>query len=111
MQQLTNLLLARACRIFMALAYPEGLSSIPAKKRPYFDLPAEQPATAFLPPAACAVGVGQEVRGDNGTLCGYDLRLGSAGFPHLKLRVQLVMLNSHFAWVYLVDTPDDFSNH
>jgi hypothetical protein len=109
MQQLTTLALGQACRIFMALAYPEGLSSIPAQKRLYFDLPADQPVTAFLPPAACAVGVGQELRGETGTPCGYDLRLGSAGFAHLKLRLQLVKLNSHSTWVYMVDTHDAFS--
>jgi hypothetical protein len=109
MQQLTTQLLGQACRIFMALAYPEGPSSIPAKKRIYFDLPADQPITAFVPPAACALGVCQELRGDTGTPCGYDLRLGSAAFAHLKLRLQQVMQNSHCTWVFMVDTHDAFS--
>ena len=83
MQQLTTPLLGQACRLFLALAYPEGPSSIPAKKRPYYELPADQPVSAFLPPAACAIGVCQEVRGQTGTPCGYDVRLGSSTFPHL----------------------------
>jgi hypothetical protein len=110
MQQLTTQLLGQACRIFMALAYPEGSASVPAKKRLYFDLPADQPVAAFLPPAVCAQGVCRELRRDSGTLCGYDLRLGSAGFAHLKLRLQLVEQSSDTIWVFMVDTHDAFSN-
>jgi hypothetical protein len=109
MQQLTTQLLGQACRIFMALAYPEGLTSMPAKKQPYFDLPADQPVSAFLPPAACAQGMCQELRDASGVSCGYDFRLGSAGFPHLKLRLQRVEQGSDSVWVYMVDTHDAFS--
>src|SRR5438445_3476775 len=109
MQQLTTPLLGQACRLFLTLAYPEGPSAIPAKKRVYYDLPPEQEITAFLPPAPCAVGVCQEVRGERGAPCGYDLRLGSSGFAHLKLRLQLVKQNSHSLWVFMVDTHDAFS--
>ena len=109
MQQLTTPLLSQACRIFLGLAYPEGPSTIPAKKRAYFDLPADQPVSAFLPPAACAVGVCQELRGLSGSPCGYDFRLGSSGFAHLKLRLQPVEQNGHWTWVFMVDTHDAFS--
>jgi hypothetical protein len=86
MRQLTTSLLGQACRIFMDLAYPGGLASIPLNKRAYHDLPADQPIAAFLPPAACAATVCKEVRGEGGALAGYDFRLGSSTFPHLKLR-------------------------
>lgn len=109
MQQLTTPLLSQACRIFMTLAYPEGPATIPAKKRLYFDLPGDQPVAAFLPPAACAVGVCQELRNETGSPCGYDLRLGSSGFAHLKLRVQQIANNSRAMLVYMVDTHDAFS--
>jgi hypothetical protein len=109
MQQSMTPLLGQACRIFLALAYPEGPASIPAKKLLYYDLPADESIASFLPPAACAVGVCQELRGEHGTPCGYDLRLGSSSFAHLKLRLQLVKHDSHSTWVYMVDTHDAFS--
>src|SRR5262249_10652093 len=106
MQQLTTALLGRACRIFMEIAYPDGPQSIPAKKLAYFNLPPDQPVSAFLPPAACAAGVCQEFLGDNGVPCGFAFRLGSSGFAHLKLRLQLLNQNSHSVWVFMVDTHD-----
>jgi hypothetical protein len=109
MQQLTTPLLGQACRIFMAISYPDGPSSVPAKKRAYFDLPPDQPITAFLPPAPGAVGVCQELCNERGEPCRYDFRLGSSGFPHLKLRLQLVKQNCHSLWVFMVDTHDSFS--
>src|SRR5438552_9438547 len=104
MQELTTPVLAQACRIFMGLAYPEGPSSIPDKKRPYYEIPLDQPVTAFVPPATCAGGVCQESRSEKGTLCGYAFRLGSSGFPHLKLRLQLVNLSNRPTWVFMVDS-------
>jgi hypothetical protein len=109
MQQLTTHLLSRVCRIFLELAYPEGPSTIPVKKRLYFDIPSEQPIEAFLPPSAGAVGVCQARSGDTGELCGYDFRLGSSHFQHLKLRLQLVNVNNVATWVAMVDTHDAFS--
>lgn len=109
MQQLTTPLLSQACRLFLSLAYPEGPTAIPPKKRFYYDLAADQPVAAFLPPAACAAGVCQELRNESGTTCGYDLRLGSSGFAHLKLRVQQITHNNAAILVYMVDTHDAFS--
>ena len=109
MQPLTTSLLSQVCRIFMALAYPAGPLSIPEKKRAYWELPEDQPITAFLPPAACALGVCQELRGRAGIADGYELRLGSSGFPHLKLRLQPVQQSGNYTWVYMVDTHDAFS--
>jgi len=85
---------ARACRAFLRLAYPEGPDSIPERKRVYFDLPGDLPAADFLPPAPVAEGVGQIISGPGG-IRGYSLRLGSATFPHLKLKLQLIDYNRH----------------
>jgi len=109
MQQLTTQLLSRVCRIFLELAYPEGPATIPVKKRLYFEIPGDQSIEAFLPPSACAVGVCQTRKGDTGELCGYDFRLGSIDFQHLKLRLQLVNVNNVATLVAMVDTHDAFS--
>jgi len=99
---------ARACRAFLRLAYPEGPDSIPERKRVYFDLPGDLPAADFLPPAPVAEGVGQIISGPGG-IRGYSLRLGSATFPHLKLKLQLIDYNNGTGGVYMVDTHDAFS--
>jgi hypothetical protein len=109
MEQLTTPLLAKACRIFLALAYPVGPESIPAKKRYYQELPEDKPVGDFLPPAACASGICQTLTGDHGALVGYALRLGSSGFPHLKLQMRHLMQNNQAAIVFMVDTHDAFS--
>lgn len=101
--------LARACRAFLRLAYPEGPESIPERRRVYYDLPADGQAEHYLPPAAVAEGVGQVIVGPSGGVRGYALRLGSACFPHLKLKLQLIDYNNSTAWVFMVDTHDSFS--
>lgn len=102
-------LLACACREFMRLAYPDGPASIPENKRIYLDLPVDGQVEDFLPPAAAAEGVGQIIPGPNGGIRGYAMRLGSARFPHLKLKLQLIDYNNSTAWVFMVDTHDAFS--
>src|SRR5439155_1281904 len=109
MQALTTPLLAQACRIFLAAAYPDGPDSVPVKKRPYQQISADQPLESLLPPAACAQGVCQPLRNDAGAPCGFEFRLGSKHFPHLKLRVQLIPHNSQPTLVFMVDTHDAFS--
>jgi hypothetical protein len=106
MTGLTTALLARACRIFLTLAYPGGKETIPEKKRPYLDLPLDQDVEAFLPPAALAHGIAQVLKGENGKVRGYAFRLGSAIFPHLKL--QVTAYNEHQTCVFGVDTHDAF---
>jgi hypothetical protein len=101
--------LRRACRIFLDTAYPGGPDTIPVKKRVYYDLPADRPSTDFLPPAAIAEEVCQTLCAAGQGKRGYALRLGSAHFAHLKLKVQMVDCNDSSAWVYVVDTHDAFS--
>jgi hypothetical protein len=96
-----NALLPRACRIFLARAYPEGTQTVPANKRAYLELTAEQDLAPLLGPP-----VGQTLKTPEGGLRGYTLRLGSAHFPHLKL--QVVRCGDAGAWVLAVDTHDRF---
>jgi hypothetical protein len=106
MNGLTCDLLGRACRIFLELAYPGGEETIPAKKRTYLHLTAEQPLETFLPPAPAANGIGQVLPAAGGRSRGYSFRLGSATFPHLKL--QVIDYENGTALVFTVDTHDAF---
>ena len=107
--QLTTAQLARACHLFLKLAYPDGPASIPPKKRTYFALPVDRPVAEFLPPAPAAQEVGHLLPAEGGGVRGYALRLGSCRFPHLKLKCQLVDYNRTTTWIFTVDTHDAFS--
>ena len=107
MDPLTTTQLASACRVFMDLAYPDA-QAIPDSKRRYYEMPVDLPIADFLPPAPCAEGVCQDLTKRAGGLVGYEFRLGSADYPHLKLRVQLMDLHERQVWVYSVDTHDGF---
>jgi hypothetical protein len=100
MKQLPTPMLGRACRTFLALAYPEGEGSIPAPKNAYCHLPPDQPLDAVLVPPLC-----QMLRTEKGECRGYALRLGSVSYPHLKL--QVVWHEKSAAWVFAVDTHDN----
>jgi hypothetical protein len=97
MTGLTTALLGRACRIFLALAYPGG--AIPPKPRVYWDMSPEQPLDTLLLPPVC-----QPLPAPGGGVRGYALRLGSAAFPHLKL--QVVYCDHDAPCVFAVDTHD-----
>ena len=109
MVSLTTELLARACGIFMQLAYPGGIETVPSKKRFYWSLPVDRPVSEFLPPAPAAGGVCQGISAEHGGVRGYAFRLGSAHYPNLKLKVQLIDFDSESTWVVMVDTHDGFS--
>lgn len=108
MDPLTTQALADACRVFLTLAYPGGASTIPTSKRAYCDINAERALESYLPPSSGSAGVCQDLTTRAGGLVGYEFRLGSASYPHLKLRIQLVDLHDHKVWVYSVDTHDGF---
>lgn len=99
MAGLTAALLGRACRTFLALAYPQGERSIPPAKAVFLDLPADQPLDTFLGPHLC-----QRLTDARGELRGYAFRLGSAAFPHVKL--QVVRCDHDGGLVFGVDTHD-----
>jgi len=111
MLQIDIVQLRQACRIFMDLAYPGGPETIPCNKRTYYDLPDGCAVSDFLPPAPAAAEVGQILPAAGTGARGYAFRLGSAHFPHLKLKVQLVDFNNATSWVYMVDTHDTFSRN
>jgi hypothetical protein len=103
MEGLTTELLGRACRIFLELAYPGGEATIPAKKRPFWEVPPGAPLDHYLPPQ-----VGPELCQQVGSApagkAGLAYRLGCAHFPHLKLQ----LVHSEKGWVFGVDTHDHF---
>lgn len=101
---LTTKDLAGACRTFMDLAYPGGPQTIPAFKLPYYEMSPEQSLIEFLPPAPKSVGVTKTL--SRNAVFGYEFRLGSAAYQHLKLRVQSMDLHDREVWVYSVDTHD-----
>ena len=108
MVALTTPELARACRCFMEAGYPDGVATIPASKRAYFDMAPERAIGDYLTPAPLAVGVCQELTADKSLVVGYEFRLGSATYPHLKLRVQRMEVHHGEVWVYSVNTHDGF---
>jgi hypothetical protein len=91
-------LFCRACRIFLTLAYPEG--KVPASRRPFLDLTAEDPLEPLLQPPVCErLGLRDHVERR-----GYAFRLGSSVFPHLKL--QVIWHPESGEWLFAVDTHD-----
>jgi hypothetical protein len=92
-------LLARACRCFLTLSYPGGEDMVPATRRPYLHIRADQPLEPLLTPPVCELLPAVE-----GRARGYAFRLGSARYPHLKL--QATDCDQHGTWVFSVDTHD-----
>jgi hypothetical protein len=100
MQGLTTGLLRQACRTFLELAYPEGESTIPPKRRPFFSISADQPLAGLLDnKETCEL-----LRTPEGRLRGYAFRLGSAHFPYLKMLV--IDQDPQVGCVFAVDTHD-----
>ena len=108
MESLTTKALGDACRVFMSLAYPAGTTTIPAGKVCYFEMPGDCAIEEFLPPAPNARSICQDLTKRSGGLVGYEFRLGSEHYPHLKLRVQHMDCHAQKLWVYSVDTHDGF---
>jgi hypothetical protein len=106
MQGLTTDVLARACHAFMSLAYPGGPDTIPEERKTYYDLPRDRPVEDFLRDLPEAKRLCQSLTAEGGGCRGYALRLGSAHFPHLKLKLQLIDYDHSTIWVFMVDTHD-----
>jgi hypothetical protein len=100
--------LAPACRIFLSIAYPDGPATIPPQKRAYEDIGPAADVASYLPPSKNALGVCKDLTKSKVGLQGYEFRLGSATFPHLKLRIQVMDFHGKEVWVYSVDTHDQF---
>jgi len=110
MADLTTAQLRQACQIFMDLAYPDGPSAIPVKKRAYYEMDTELPLADYLHPSPRAAGIAQDLSTRRGGAFGYEFRLGCAGFMHLKLQAQRMERSDGTAWVFSVDTHDAFSS-
>jgi len=104
MPLLSTPLFARACRIFMEAAYPQGAAAIPEHKRAYACIPDSAAIADYLAPAPCAQGVCQKLDEDH-----FTFRLGSARYINLKLKVQCVADHGVCRCVFAVDTHDSFS--
>jgi hypothetical protein len=105
---LTTQDLATACGLFLKIAYPDGAATIPANKLAYERISPDEPIEAFLPPANVAQGICQDLSKTKAGIPGYEFRLGSKTFPHLKLRIQTMEFHDRQVWVYSVDTHDQF---
>lgn len=95
-------LLAVACRIFLEAAYGDGPRRLPPASARYADPLTEGPPEPWWE----SDGVYQALPQG-----GFTLRLGSATYPHLKLRVQTMRTATAKLSVFAVDTHDSFSNH
>lgn len=99
MPPLPSELLARACRTFLTHAYPSGEETVPVTRRPYLHVAADQPIETLLAPP-----LSQPLPATRGGKHGFSIRLGSAGYPHLKL--QITDCDGRGTWVVTVDTHD-----
>lgn len=100
--------LVTACRVFVALAYPGGAATIPTDKQNYLEISPDGTIDDFLPPSPAASPICVPLSKRPGGLVGYEFRLGSASYPHLKLRIQQIELHGQLVFVYSVDTHDGF---
>jgi hypothetical protein len=91
--------LGRACRLFLEGAYPAGPDSIPPAILRFWSIEDADPLAGYLAEPTC------QIHGERG----FSLRLGSAGYAHLKLKVQCMADKGGDAWLFAVDTHDAFS--
>lgn len=91
---------ARACRIFLDLAYPNGPDSVPGSARPFYEVSPTCDLDAILPEAGATTAVVRALP------TGHSIRLGSADFPFLRLNVQFLSRDDGGDWLFSVDTHD-----
>jgi hypothetical protein len=91
----------RACRTFLQMAYPGGPGTIPPGKSAFLEVRAEEPLERLLVPPIC-----EALNRADGRCRGYAFRLGSAGYPHLKL--QVISHDAGVSYLFAVDTHDAF---
>src|SRR5438094_596604 len=76
MTGLTTELLGRACRIFLALAYPQGTNSLSPGRRCFSSMAPDEPLAKFVElPEVC-----EKLYTPEGALRGLAFRLGSTRF-------------------------------
>ena len=99
MKGLNAAFFGRACRTFLQIAYPGGPDTIPPGKSAFLELRADEPLETLLVPPICEV-----LNRADGRCRGYAFRLGSAGYPHLKL--QVISHDAGIHYLFAVDTHD-----
>jgi hypothetical protein len=100
MTGLTTELLGRACRIFLALAYPQGTDGLSPGRRCFASMAPDEPLARFVElPEVC-----EKLYTPEGGLRGLAFRLGSARFGHIKL--QVIDPDNGGPCVFAVDTHD-----
>jgi hypothetical protein len=109
MTGLTTDSICTACRLFFDLAYPLGEQTVPEKRRLYAHLPPGEDLADCIVKHPFPSASFQTLNDADGTVRGYAFRLGSADFPHLKLKVQWMKDQDQQLWVFSVDTHDAFS--
>lgn len=92
-----------ACRVYLRHAYPRGPATASEVVRAYWEMPANADVHAYLPPAKLALGIGAVMHGRRP---GFLLRLGSDGFPFVKMALQAFVEDGATEWVASVDTHD-----
>ena len=98
------------CRIFLAMAYPDGEETIPELRRVFLHLPDGNDFHAYQETADFSPSCFQ-INKKDGVVRGYSLRLGSKIYPHLKLKIHWVTEHGQQMWVYTVDTHDAFLSY
>jgi hypothetical protein len=88
MDLLTTGQVREACRLFLELAYPGGMATVPPAKRFLLDLPDEAPALEYLADLEAAKNCCQVSATRPDGKPAFSIRLGCVHFPHLKLKVQ-----------------------
>jgi hypothetical protein len=110
LQPLSTDLVAQACSIFLALAYPGGEAAIPEKKRHLLQLPSGRLMFDHVDNDARTRECCQLIPAGTGGVKVMLLRLGCCHYPHLKLKAQLIDDAGGGAWLFGVDTHDSFSS-
>jgi hypothetical protein len=110
MLPLTTDLVSQACRIFLSLAYPGGLDTVPPRKRLLAELPSGKEMLSYLAATTALKDGCQVVNGKTGGCHAILIRLGCDHYPHLKLRTQYVDHKDGAVWLFSVDTHDGFSS-
>jgi hypothetical protein len=109
MTGLTTDVFCSACRIFLRLAYPAGEATVPEKRRLYAHLPPGHDLGEYHAQHPFPTGNFQILTEPDGTPRVYVVRLGSAHYPHLKIKVHGKSDQGRRLWVFAVDTHDGFS--
>jgi len=110
MQPLTTDLIGQACRIFLSLAYPDGDTAIPPRKRHLLQLPPGVPMLDHLDADQVTRDCCQVIPGKAGGARALLLRLGCCHYPNLKLKANLIDDDRQSVWLFSVDTHDAFSS-